>query len=270
MAPYARGRSAMSRESSCRCLVCGLEESLTAQLAEPSCQERYRQFADSRSLLSAFPVVSDLIAYLRACRNTNNGTHPADRILGELLQTTAKDGNTSALRDLLLLAFIPAVHSTSRQVASRYPSLSNDDIAQHAFASLLQILASPEFYGRSSHVAFAISRILKRNTFEWAARECRGPVYATSPDTLADTPSTHDTAEPLERSAFLRHFLYRSQQRGLLTAEDLQLLFQFKLDAKRNATPGGPAAVYTNASRQRMKRLLRKLRVLARTPCRRT
>jgi hypothetical protein len=256
----------MSRESTCRCLICGLEHTLTEQLAEQDPQERYRQFADSRSLLSAFPVVSDLIAYLRTCRSTGNGTYPADRILAELLQTTAIDENARALRDLLLLAFIPTVHSTSRQVATRYPSLSADDIAQHVVASLLQILRSPEFYGRSSHVAFSISRVLKRNTFEWAERECRSPVYAASQETISEAPSTLESAEPLERSTLLRHFLHRCQQRGLLTGEDIGLLVQFKLDASQDPKRGGAAAVYSNASRQRMKRLLRKLRLIARTP----
>jgi hypothetical protein len=56
----------------------------------------------------------------------------------------------------------------------------------------------------------------------------------------------------------------------LLTGQDLELLVQFKLDATRDAKPGGPPAVYSNASRQRMKRLLGKLRRAARTPRGRT
>jgi hypothetical protein len=256
----------MSRESTCRCLICGLERSLTEQLAAEDGQERYRQFAGSHSLLSAFPVVADLIAYLRTCRSAGNGTHPADRILAQLLQTSALEENTPALRDLLLLAFIPTVHSTSRQVATRYPSLSTDDIAQHVVVSLLQILGSPEFCNRNSHVAYAISRLLKRNTFEWADRECRLPGYSASPETTSDAPLPLDSAESVERSALLRHFLDRCQQRGLLNDQDIELLVQFKLDAARDIKHGCPVADYSNASRQRMKRLMRKLRLIARTP----
>jgi hypothetical protein len=95
-------------------------------------------------------------------------------------------------------------------------------------------------------------------------------VYGAAAETLFDAPSTHDTPEPVERAALLRHFLHRCQQRGLLTGEDLQLLVQFKLDAVRDAKSGGPAAVYSNASRQRMKRLLGKLRRIARSPRGRT
>jgi hypothetical protein len=256
----------MSRESTCRCLICGLERSLTEQFAGRFRKEAYREFADSRSLLSAFPAASDLVSYLHAYRNAGDGIHTADRILTELLQATATGGDAVALRDLLLLAFIPMLHATSRQVASRYPSLSTEDIAQHVVVALLQILGDPEFYGRTSHVAFAISRILKRNAFEWAERECRSPVLAANPEFPFDAPSTQDTPEPVERAALLPHFLHRCQQRGFLTREELELLVQFKLHADRDTKSGGPAAVYSNASRQRMKRLLGKLRRIARTP----
>jgi hypothetical protein len=110
----------MSRESSCRCLICALERSLRVELAGPDAQERYRQFADSRSLLSAFPSAIDLVAYLHNCRNTGNGTHPADGILADLLRITATDRDPAAFREVLLLAFTPALHSTVRRVAARY------------------------------------------------------------------------------------------------------------------------------------------------------
>jgi hypothetical protein len=252
----------MSRNSTCRCLVCALERTLANQFGEPAGQESYRLFAASRSLLSSFPIASDLVAHLHASREHNNGTHSSEHILGELLQANGANGNSGALRDLLLLAFIPMLHATTRQVAVRYPALSNDDIGQHAAASLLQILGSSEFYGRTSHVAFAISRILKRNTFQWAERECRASLFRAAPDDAMDQYG-HETSEPIERSALLRHFLHRCHQRGWLSTQELNLLVQFKLDAPRDAKPGGPAELYTNAHRQRIKRLLHRLRLIA-------
>jgi hypothetical protein len=255
----------MSRDSTCRCLICLLEGTLAAQFFEPVGQQSYRQFAAVHSLLSAFPAASDLVAHLHARREANNGTHSPDRILGELLQANAANGNAGAPRDLLLLAFIPMLHATARQVAARYASLARDDIGQHATASLLQILGSPEFYDRNSHAAFAISRMLKRSVFEWAERECRALSLSIS---LADSmdPFAHETTESIERSTLLRHFLDRCHRRGWLSTEDLNILVQFKLDAPRDAKPGGPAALYTNAHRQRMKRLLHRLRQIAEAP----
>jgi hypothetical protein len=195
----------------------------------------------------------------------NNGIPISDRILRDLLQTNATD-RCVALRDLLLLAFIPMLHATSRQVASRYPSLPSDDISQHVVLSLLQILGAPEFYRRSSHIAFAISRVLKRNAFEWAARETRFAVGRGTEETAQDFRVAGDIVVPFERAVFLRHFLHRCHKRGLLTGADLALLVQFKLDANADRNVDGPAALYSNASRQRMKRLLRKLRRIARKP----
>lgn len=253
----------MDRKSACRCLICDLEQRLTEQFAEHQHQFHYREFASSCSLLSAFPTATDLVSYLHTFPNSRNGIYPVDRILGELLQTNANIGSRGVLRDLLLLAFMPMLHATFRQVANRYPSLANDDIAQHSVASLLQLLNSPEFYARTSHAAFAISRMLRRSAFEWAERECRSPVHAGSEENILETPATAHTPEPIERGALLRHFLQRSHQRGLLTGEDLQLLVQFKLEAASDAKLAGPAAIYTNASRQKMKRLLNKLRRIA-------
>lgn len=254
----------MSRESTCRCLICDLERTLGVEMAGSRFEVCYQTFAHSRSLLATFPSASDLVVFLHT-RTTNNGIPISDRILRDLLQTNATDG-CAALRDLLLLAFIPMLHATSRQVASRYPSLSSDDISQHVVLSLLQILGAPEFYRRSSHIAFAISRVLKRNAFEWAARETRLAVGREIEETVLNCPLTGDTTVPFERVVFLRHFLHRCRERGLLSGEDFALLVRFKLDAARDPNAGGPAALYSNASRQRMKRLLRKLRRIARKP----
>jgi hypothetical protein len=242
-----------------------MERTLTLELAGPQHQEGYRRFAESCSLLSSFPSASDLIEHLHGSRNASDGVHASDRILAELMRASAQDPAAAPLRDLLLLAFLPALHATLRRVALSYPTLANDDIAQHAVASLLETLRAPEFYERSSHVAFAIARGLRRNTFEWAERERRSPVYGANWDALPESMLGHDPAEPIERSALLRHFLHRCHERGLLTDEDLELLAQFKLDATRDQTNGGLALTYSNASRQRMKRLLSKLRRIARS-----
>ena len=253
----------MSLESSCRCLICGMERSLILQLAEPRQREHYQEFAESHGLLSTFPSAADLVAHLHNCRNTNIGIQSADVILAELMQATAMEVDAAPLRDLLLLVFAPALHSTLRRVNTRYPSLSADDIAQHAVASLLETFRSAEFLSRTSHVAFSIARILRRNTFKWAEREWRSPVHRAVLDEPPESTSKHST-EAIEHTAFLHHFLHRCHERGLLSTEDLNLLVHFKLDVTYPRKLEEPARVYSNASRQRMKRLLGKLRRLAR------
>jgi len=246
-------------------VVCALERTLTRDLAEPPRQECFRQAVDSSPVLSAFPSATDLLAHLHSLKSAG-GTHPADRILTELFRVAPRNGRPGILRDFLLLAFIPTLHSTSRQVAAGYPSLSIDDIAQNAVVSLLQILGSEEFRHRKSHVAFAVSRTLKRSAFAWAARECRFAVHRAQREAFLEAALHVDRAEPIERTALLRHFLDSCHRRGWLSQWELDLLNDFKLDATSNERRGGRTTVYSNADRQRMKRLLAKLRRLAQRP----
>jgi len=248
----------MNRESRCRCLLCGMERHLTEQFAGPEGQNTYRQFTSFSPLLSTFPTAADLISYLHTEHSAGNGIPSKDGILAELLRGTTNNGQSSTSRELLLLAFVPMLHRISRQVITRCPTLQPDDVAQHVVTALLESFGSPEFAGRDSHLAFAIARFMRRNAFAWAEREIRGQGHGSDVIDLDCAPH-HNGAQPIERSALLRHFLDRCRQRRILSGEELELLVQFKLDES-------PGADYSNASRQRMKRLLGKLRRAAKRP----
>jgi hypothetical protein len=188
-----------------------------------------------------------------------NGTPSKDAILAELLRGTTANGRSATSQELLLWAFVPMLHRISRQVITRSPTLASDDVAQHVVTALLESFGSPEFAGRDSHLAFAIARLLRRNAFAWAERETRAGIHGFGGMDSLERASHGAGSQPIERPAFLHHFLDRCRQRGVLSAEDLELLVQFKLDEL-------PSAEYSNASRQRMKRLLAKLRLAARQP----
>jgi hypothetical protein len=249
----------MNRESHCRCLLCGMERHLTEQFAEPEGQNTYRQFASFSPVLSAFPAASDLISFLHTEHSAENGTHSKDGILAELLRGTTNNGRFRTSRELLLLAFVPMLHRISRQVVKRCPGLLSDDAAQHVVTALLESFGFPEFAGRDSHLAFAIARLLRRNAFAWAERESRDYVNGFDRVETLEAAPHRDGPQPIERAALLGHFLDRCRQRGLLSGKDLELLVQFKLDEL-------PTADYSNASRQRVKRLLGKLRRAAKRP----
>jgi hypothetical protein len=248
----------MNRQWHCRCLLCDMERHLTEQFAGPEGQNTYRQFATFSPPLSAFPTATGLISYLHTEHSADNGSHSKDAILAELLRSTTNNGRYSTSRELLLLAFVPMLHRISRQVVTRCPALPPDDVAQHVVAALLESFGSPEFAGRDSHLAFAISRFMRRNAFAWAERENRSKGHGSDVLDLESAPHQNG-AQPIERSAVLRHFLDRCRRRGILSGEELQLLIQFKLDEL-------PSKDYSNASRQRMKRLLGKLRHAAKHP----
>jgi hypothetical protein len=256
----------MRTRSACRCFLCKLELHLQQDLREVGRQESYVKVAQSNWLLSGFPTAFALTAHLRSCRSNGDATHPADAILLELLHLCRKDGTDTLLRDVLLLAFIPVLHSASRQIARRYVSVPHDDTAQHLIITFLEALDSPVLRGRNSHLAFALSRMVRRNVFGWAKRESRTPGSADRDDPLPDPTTPSGIPEPLERAALLRHFLFRCQRDGLLTGPDLQLLVHIKLEGNLGE-PNGTSSVHSNALRQKVKRLLRKLREAARLPC---
>ena len=247
----------MNRESHCRCLLCGMERRLTEQFATDEGRETYRQFASFSPALSPFPAAPELLSYLHTEHAVGTGTYSKDGIFAELLRGTRRNDRASTPRELLLLAFVPMLHRLSRQVATRCPLLAPDDVAQHVVLALLESFDSSEFVGRESHVAFAVGRLLRRNVFAWAERESRGRANGSDDAGAVERVAGCDGSQPIERAAVLRHFLDRCRQRGVLSAEDLELLVQFKLGESFDAD-------YSNASRQRMKRIVGKLRRAAR------
>jgi hypothetical protein len=213
-------------------------------------------FSDSRCL-GQYSSVSSLLMHLK----TSAANAGSDELLRELF---ASWGTSPAfIERLLVLAFLPTLHGTTRRVARQQPTLSPDDVAQQALSFLLQFLQSGKLQIRQSHFAFAISRAVKRQMFEWANRESRktGVLNYINGESLA----VLAVDEPFERYAVLRHFLHRCVVKGLLTDAELDLLVQFKLEGdSRSVQLGRNGASSSNAVRQRLKRLLAKLRRLAR------
>ena len=260
--PFAIWGPSMRTRSSCHCLLCLLELNLKQQLHELASQQEFSRLSASSFLLSGFPNSFALTAHLRSCRSNGNGTHPADEILLEMLRLRRSNGNNTLLRDILLLAFIPVLHSAIRQLHRHHPLLSNEDAAQHLVVSLLEALDSPGLLARNSHLPFAISRTVKRRMYEWAERQDRTPGNAERDEPIAGTDAISGIPESIERAVLLRHFLCRCQREGLLTGADLGLLVDIKLEANFAERNGE----YSNALRQKIKRLLHKLRNAAQRP----
>lgn len=244
---------------SCRCLLCVMERHLAEQFAGHAGRETYQKFATLSPALSSFPAAADVISFLHTEQTAGNGRPSKNGILAELLGHATGNGRASTSQELLLWTFVPMLHRVSRQVLTRFPMLASDDIAQHIVTALLESFGSRQFAGCESHLAFGLTRLLRRNAFAWAERESRvASLGSAGVDALARVPDS-DGPQPIERAALLRHFLDRCRRMGLVTEEDLTLLVQFKLDEF-------PDAKYSNATRQKMKRLLAKLRRAARRP----
>jgi hypothetical protein len=192
-----------------------------------------------------------LLEHLRLSRETSS----SDAILSAMLRAKETFRNGIVER-LIILAFLPCMHASLRHVTRRNPHLSPDDASQQALQSLLRFLESEQLRTRQTFLGFAISRRVKRAIFEWAEHETRARVFEPEGDIL-DFDSPQDS---VERLAILRHFLDRAVRRGVLSDDELNLLVQFKLE---NGSENGIPENSSNAHRQRLKRLLSKLRRIA-------
>jgi DNA-directed RNA polymerase specialized sigma24 family protein len=247
----------MMTKSRCDCLVCRLEASLIAELSDNRNREQFRLFSLSSRTLSAFSGPLDLI---RKLHDFNNNTGNSDEILLELLRQSSGALLRPLLQKLLLLVFVPTVHRTTSQVAATFPSLTRDDIAQHLFIVLLEILDSSEMAARHSHLAFTISRKMRRGAFRWAIRESRG-YHPHETDSAGPPFMEIETGDEM-----LQEFLDSCQQRGWLSTEERRLLTQFKLEGVSGpelSLRSGHSAV---AVRHRVHRILSRLRRIARAP----
>ena len=162
--------------------------------------------------------------------------------------------------NLFLLAFLPTLHATVRQVTRRYPSLTWDDAAQQAILVFLEFLHSTQFRRRISHLAFALARRVKRRTHAWARQE----IAFTDAPALSILHAGFDE-NSFERLVLLRHLLDAASARAVIDTADVQLLVQIKLDREPGEVFYEELGLTPNAFRQRVKRLLAKLRRMAAT-----
>jgi len=238
----------------CRCLLCRIETQLTAELA--SSVEGYDALRGSTaSGLRAFASPFHLLSHLKA---TQAGPS-SDELFRELLAARAVEPQFVEM--LMIVAFVPVLHGTVRRIAKQQLHLTRADITQQALSVFLQVLRSEQIEKRQSHFAFAISRAVKRQLFEWAGRE--GAVHGPARGEEGQAAVQLIDDESMERHAVLRHFLHRCIAKGFLGDSELDLLIQIKLDGNSGEEIAESNSTTSNAVRQRMKRLLAKLRRLA-------
>jgi hypothetical protein len=244
----------MPQGLACGCTLCNTEVRLLMDLTLTESTVFDELLSVSKGLRQ-FPSVSGLLLFLR----TSPAAARSDELVRELL--AARPLNPAFVESLLVLVFIPMLHGTIRRAAKYQPGLLVEDITQQTLSFLLQFLRSEELRTRQSHFAFAISRAVKRRVFEWANREGgqNGAVNGGSGAILAAL----TVEDPFERYALLRHFLHRCVTKGLISNSELDLLIQFKLEGNNGDDVCEPNGTSSNALRQRLKRLLGKLRRLA-------
>ena len=238
----------------CGCTLCSIETRLLSDVS--STEADFGELFSEFDALHHYSSVPKLLADLK----TSPADLRSDALISELLAARSLDG--AFVESILVLAFLPMLHGTVRRVARQQPGLAQEDIAQQALSFLLRYLGSGDLRARESHFAFAISRAVKRELFEWASRESGKAGFENHDD--GKTFATLAVEDSFERYVVLRHFLHRCVTKGRLTDAEINLLVDFKL----NGTNGMEFADFngssSNAIRQKLKRLVAKLRRLAR------
>ncbi len=247
----------MTSRPTCRCRLCRIETQLANELASSGAAYDTLRGSTANGLL-AFASPFHLLTHLKVSQVGPS----SDDLFRELLAARAVE--PQFVETLMIVAFIPVLHGTVRRIAKQQSRLARADITQQALSAFLQVLRSAQIEKRQSHFAFAISRAVKRQLFEWAGREgaVHGPGRA---EEQGAQPLMDD--ESMERHAVLGHFLHRCIAKGLLGDAELELLIQIKLDGNTGREIAESNSTTSNAVRQRMKRLLAKLRRLAGAAC---
>jgi len=242
----------MSASRYCGCAICSAERSLEHQLTTPQGQGAYASLLGDWPALVSFTSASSLIVFLRSMRHGNGSGEASDKIFRALRKGLGKAGGIA--ETLLLLALVPVLHATVSSFARTYPMLDREELSQQAIALLIVLVNSADWRRHETHLAFSLARELRRGFSLWVQKEAR--LFPESPN--GSTPERSiSAAELFERDVELKHFLTRSLRSGALNEDDLHLLIEFKLQGGIEERRNGPAS---NAVRQRMKRLLSKMR----------
>jgi hypothetical protein len=246
----------MSGSRHCACTICSVEKNLEEHLGTRPAQEAYETLLNASPALAGFPTASSLLDHLRKMRHVNGSGEASDNIFRTLREGLGKDAGIS--EGLLLLAVVPVLHATVTSFARAWPALDREDLAQQAIAIFIELVHSEDWRRHQTHLAFSLVRELRRALSLWAQDETR--LLPESPSGSAPERSV-SAADLFERDVQLKHFLARSLRTGVLDEDDLHLLIDFKLEGGIEERRNGPVS---NAVRQRMKRLLSKMRRYAR------
>ena len=251
----------MSTRPSCSCPVCELEKALVNDLKSEHTESKYQTLVLESPILSAFPSYADLLLRLRNSRLTEDRPSRVDEIIGELLRIS-RTPHGEVGRQILLLILMPAVHRTTTQIATGFPCLTRDDIAQHLVTSLWEIMHSQTIETQKSHFAFTITRAMRRSAFRWAMREADFTTAHIHGTALNELPA--DAGHNFEVRVALSEFLTRCVACGVLDPREYELLVLFKIQGESSETLAARQRLSDVAFRHRVQRVIEKLRRVAR------
>jgi hypothetical protein len=261
-----RRNRVMGKHPHCTCTICDIEKCIGLELALHESNTIYRQIVVEKPLFAGFPTVFDLVASLHACRGAKDGTTFPDLIFTQLLSGPTAAGHWEYVEKVLILVFVPTAHAAVRHASRHYQFLAREDLSQVALTTLIQCFRSRAWQARRSHFGFSVARKLRRSLFQWARGEFEATSQFAARRIGEGFPSTQTAEESFERHAMLRHFLNLCQQRAHLSPGEINLLIDLKLEETIHLGVSASQDRTSNPFRQKLKRLMTKLRRLAQTP----
>jgi hypothetical protein len=254
----------MLKDQTCCCSICKVEQTLALKLNETGSGDWFEVLKAKFPTLIRFESALDLIDHLHS-RTQENSDASADKILSALIHASAADGSHTFAQDLLILAFVPALHKTYREICVFFPSLSSEDVAQQVLTTFLEVIRFSSLERRNSHLSVAIARKVRNFAFRWAVKETQNLDDSEPVDGPPPAPPEPVAEGDVETSYALREFLAHCCRIGTLTSSELSLLVKLKLEgfeAKEVAKQDGKLS--PKAVQRRFEKIIARLRRCAR------
>ena len=127
----------------CHCPMCRTERQLIASLEHSNGKKSFQKLCDLCPPVRKFSSISEFITHLHTTDGNSERHRSNDQLLSGLVRALAGNQSDSVLQAVLILAFIPALHRTSRDVYYLFPSLYEEDVCQQVLATFLRVSLSP-------------------------------------------------------------------------------------------------------------------------------
>src|SRR5712692_2846834 len=240
----------------CHCPMCRTERQLIASLEHSESKNAFQKLCDLCPPIRKFSSIAEFITHLHTTDGNSERHRSNDQLLSALVRALAGNHSESVLQAVLILAFIPALHRTSRDVSYLFPSLYEQDVCQQVLVTFLRVSLSRSIQRRTGFVPIAITRSVRKIVFRWAFREVHEAEIQKEPGSSNPKLARPD---PFESYLLLRDFfqhcgrsdsadverpaLSESGRTGVLAASEQQVLTKLKLEglsAKQLAQLEGP------------------------------
>ena len=254
----------MRENLNCHCHICRVERHLFTAVEQFPGPDRFRKITTISPVLATFTDARTLIGHLHAQKRGEYHPPSPSEVLRAIIEAGRDIGDPEMSQSVLVLAFIPTIHRTYREIRAWFQEISNEDIAQQTFLLFLELAASTAAGLIGGQLSFALARSLHRNTLRWARKE---QLMLFDEDRFRE--EQRHAAEPSEDAYFepaslLEDFLDYCVRREIISAFERALLLKIKVDgfvAKEAAdthTVLSPKAVH-----MRIQRIMKKLREAA-------